>query len=82
VVLFGWASATLAAHHVYEQPRFTVAHTAREVLLPCDVIELLADDVGAVGEQPVGQCPVQRLAVFGQPAVLLGQPATVRLAVR
>jgi hypothetical protein len=30
------------AHHVHEQPRCPITHTAREVLLPCNVIELLA----------------------------------------
>src|SRR5271166_4597372 len=62
----------LAAHHFHEQPRCPVAHTAREVLLPREVIKLLARHLGAVREQPVGQRPVQRLAMLAQPAVLLG----------
>src|SRR6202453_5008756 len=33
---------SLAAHHLHQQPRCPVAHTAREVLLPCNVINLLA----------------------------------------
>ncbi len=45
----------LAAHHLHEQPRCPVAHTAREVLLPRNVIKLLADHIGALGAQPVGQ---------------------------
>src|SRR6202453_3366433 len=63
---------SLAAHHLHQQPRCPVAHTAREVLLPCEVIDLLARYVGAVRQQPVGQTTVQRFAVLGQPAVLLG----------
>jgi hypothetical protein len=50
-------TGSLAADHVHEQPRCPVAHAAREVLLPCAVIEVLAGDVGAVREQPVGQRP-------------------------
>jgi hypothetical protein len=60
---------SLAADHLHEQPRCPVAHTAREVLLPCNVIKLLTRYIGAVREQPVGQRPVQRLTVLGQPAV-------------
>jgi hypothetical protein len=62
---------SLAAHHLHQQPRCPVTHTAREVLLPCEVIDLLARDVGAVRQQPVGQTTVQRFAVLGQPAMLL-----------
>src|SRR5271166_743461 len=63
---------SLAAHHLHEQPRCPVAHTAREVLLPTNVIQLLAHHIRAVREQPVGQRPMQRLTVLSQPAMLLG----------
>ena len=62
---------SLATNRRNEQSRCSVPHAAREVLLPRDVINLLAHHVGAVSEQPVGQRPVQRLTVLGQPAVLL-----------
>jgi hypothetical protein len=62
---------SLAAHHLHQQPRCPVAHTAREILLPCEVINLFARYVGAVRQQSVGQTTVQRFAVLGQPAVLL-----------
>jgi hypothetical protein len=62
-------TCSLAADHLYERPRCPVAHTAWEVLLPRDVIQLLAGNVGAVGEQPVGQPTMQSLAVLGQSAV-------------
>ncbi len=41
---------SLATDHLHEHPRCPVPHTAREVLLPRDVIELLARDIYAVGE--------------------------------
>ena len=63
---------SLAAHHLHEQPGCPVAHTAREVLLPSHVIKLLARHVDTLGEQPVGQRPVQRPTMLGQPTVLLG----------
>ena len=49
---------SLATDHLYEQSRCPVPHAAREVLLPHDVIELLARHVGAVGKQPIRQRPV------------------------
>jgi hypothetical protein len=67
---------SLAADRRNEQSRCPVPHTAREVLLPSDVIELLARHGGAVREQPVSQRPVQRLAILGQPTVQLGCTGT------
>ena len=72
VETFSAGAYSLAAHRLYEHPRCPVPHTAREVLLPRDVIELLARDTRAVGEQPVGQRAMQRLTVLGQPAMKLG----------
>ena len=57
VETFPAGAFSLAAHRLHEQPRCPVAHAAREVLLPCAVIQLLAGDVGAVGEQPVPSAP-------------------------
>jgi hypothetical protein len=71
---FAAGAFSLATHRLHEHPRCPVPHAAREVLLPCDVIELLASDVGAVGEELVGQRPVQSLTVLGQPAMQLGFP--------
>src|ERR1700682_5795572 len=73
------AACSLAANHLYEQPRCPVPHTVREVLLPCDVIQLLASDVGATAEEPVGQPTMQRLAVLRQAAVQLGHPRSCLL---
>ena len=73
---------SLAAHHLHEQPRCPVAHTAREVLLPPNVIQLLAHHIRAVREQPVGQRPMQRLTVLRQPAMLLGHPGGTALGGR
>src|SRR6266436_3011737 len=72
VVLIETVSAgafSLAAHHLYQQPRCPVAHTAREVLLPRDVIQSLTGDIGAISQQAVGQRSVQGLAVLGQLAM-------------
>ena len=52
-------AVSLAAHHLNEQPRCPVPYAAREVLLPCAVIELFAGNVNTMGEQPVGQAPTQ-----------------------
>src|ERR1700737_583850 len=64
-------ACSLAAHHLHQQPWCPIPHTAREVLLPCDEIELLARDISPMGEQLVGQRTVQRLAALSQPAVQL-----------
>src|ERR1700682_1568674 len=72
-------ACSLAANHLYEQPRCPVPHTVREVLLPCDVIQLLASDVGATAEEPVGQPTMQRLAVLRPAAVQLGHPRSCLL---
>ena len=62
---------SLAAHHLHQQSRCPVAHTAREVLLPRNVIQLLAHHIRAVRQQPVGQSTMQCLTVLRQPAMLL-----------
>jgi hypothetical protein len=63
---------SLAAQRLHEQPRCPIPHTAREVLLPRDVIQLFASDISSMAEQPVCQRTVQRLTVLGRPAVQLG----------
>src|ERR1700682_5808725 len=67
-------ACSLAADHLHERPWRPVAHTAREVLLPRAVIQLLAGNVGAVGGQPAGPPNMQWRAVLGQSAVQLGHP--------
>ena len=65
---------SLAAHHLHQQPRCPVAHTAREVLLPRHIIQSLTGDVGAVAQQSVAQRPMQRSAMLGQATMQLGHP--------
>ncbi len=43
-------ACSLAANRLDEHPWCPVPHAAGEVLLPCDIIELLAGNVGAMGE--------------------------------
>jgi hypothetical protein len=45
VETFPAGAFSLAAQRLHKQPRCPVAHTAREVLLPRDVIQLLARDI-------------------------------------
>ncbi len=70
---------SLAAHHLHEQPRCPIAHTAREVLLPRNVIKLLARHINTVAKEPISQRTVQRLTVLGQPAMLLSRTSEAPL---